>query len=295
MPAAGPPRTLKLTIAYEGTEYVGWQRQAAGISIQQRLEEALTRIEGSAVTVLGAGRTDAGVHALAQVASARVTLAHDATTLVRALNAALPADIRITSVADAPVDFHARFQARTKSYRYLIRTGSIVTPFERRYVWHLAPLLDVDAMHAAAGILLGEHDFSAFQSAGSDVGHAVRTLTASEVSSIGPRIDPRASTRPVEVPWDPLQTVAAGAPVGPLVVYDVTGTGFVRHMVRSIVGTLAEIGLGRRPVAWMGEVLAGGRRDDAGQTAPAQGLFLVGVDYGHAEASGQAATLAAGR
>src|SRR5574340_749184 len=152
MPAAGPWRTLKLTIAYEGTAYVGWQRQAAGISIQQQLEEAFARIEGQSVTVLGAGRTDAGVHALAQVASTRVTCPHDPATLVRALNAALPVDIRVTAVADMPTRFHARFHARAKCYRYLLRTGPVVGPFERRYVWHVSSPLDVDAMHAAAAL-----------------------------------------------------------------------------------------------------------------------------------------------
>ncbi len=277
MAASGPPRVLKLTIAYDGTEYVGWQRQAAGTSIQQLLEEALARIEGAAVAVIGAGRTDAGVHALGQVASARVTVPHDCRTLVRALNAALPPDVRILAVADAPPEFHARFQARAKHYRYLIRTGSIVSPFERHYVWHVPPRLDAAAMHAAAGMLLGEHDFSAFRAAGSDVEHAVRHVTVSEVRVAGHEGEPPRDASPL---WDTLAEAGAAAAAGPLIAYEVAGSGFLRHMVRTVAGTLVEIGLGRRPVAWMGEVLGGGVRTGAGQTAPALGLFLVGVDYG---------------
>lgn len=287
----GPLRTLELTIAYDGTEYVGWQRQANGVSIQQLVEEALERLEGAPVTTVGAGRTDAGVHALGQVVSTRVTFAHDPTTIVRALNATLPGDVRVLAVGDADARFHARFQARTKTYRYLIRTGSVVGPFERRFVWHVPGTLDAGAMHAAAGAVVGEHDFQAFRSAGTDVEHSVRvvlTSTVRVVDAAGAR-DGRASIPPL---WDPIAAVADVGPVGPLLAYEVTGTGFLRHMVRTLAGTLVEIGLGRRPVAWMGEVLAGRDRALAGQTAPAQGLFLVAVDYGPAPDGQAAATLA---
>src|ERR1041384_1204107 len=127
-------RTLKLTLAYDGTRFVGWQRQAEGESIQGLLEEALARFEGGPVTVHGAGRTDAGVHALGQVASVRATFDHDVATLARALNAQLPEDVRVISVEDVPADFHARFSARAKTYRYLIRNGPLALPFERQYV-----------------------------------------------------------------------------------------------------------------------------------------------------------------
>ncbi len=291
MPAAGPSRTLKLTVAYDGTAYVGWQRQVAGVSIQQQLEEALERLEGAPVPVLGAGRTDAGVHALAQVASARVTVVHDPATLLRALNALLPGDVRVTAVSDAPAGFHARFDARAKRYRYLVRTGPIVGPFERRYVWHVHARLDVEAMHRAAGLLVGTHDFSAFRSSGSDVEDAVRTLSASATCRLDHDAGAGCPTGPAGV--SPVET--PGAPRGSLIAYDVTGSGFLRHMVRSIVGTLVEIGLGRRPVAWMGDVLAARRRDAAGPTAPAHGLFLVGVDYGDLDGDGPVGALAAGR
>src|SRR6478736_244039 len=130
-------RTLKLTVAYDGTRFVGWQRQAEGESIQGLLEDALARFEGAPVTVHGAGRTDAGVHALGQVASVRVTCGHDGPTLTRALNAQLPEDLRVLAVEDVSDDFHARFSARTKTYRYMIRNAPIAMPFERAYVWHL--------------------------------------------------------------------------------------------------------------------------------------------------------------
>src|SRR5262245_17704623 len=159
-------RTLKLTLAYDGTRFVGWQRQAEGESIQGSLEDALARFEGAPVTVHGAGRTDAGVHALGQVASVRVTFAHDPPTLMRALNAQLPEDIRVLAVEDAAADFHARFSARAKAYRYQLRSGGVASPFDWAYVWHLPERLDAAAMQQAAHTLIGTHDFAALQSVG---------------------------------------------------------------------------------------------------------------------------------
>src|SRR5512134_3005869 len=150
-------RTLKITLAYDGTRLVGWQRQAEGESVQGLLEDALACFEGAPVRVHGAGRTDAGVHALGQVASAKVTFAHDPVTLVRALNAQLPEDVRVLAVEDVSQEFHARFNARSKTYRYQIRHGTIADPFERAYVWHMPERLRADAMCAAAGILIGTH------------------------------------------------------------------------------------------------------------------------------------------
>lgn len=243
-------RTLKLTLAYDGTRFVGWQRQGAGESIQGLLEDALARFEGAPVTVHGAGRTDAGVHALGQVASARVTFAHSPATLVRALNAHLPPEIRVLAVADAGDDFHARFRARSKAYRYVVRNAPVVSPFEREYVWHLPEPLALDAMQSAAAMLVGTHDFAAFRSVGAEVATTVRTMTRSE--------------------WrneDGLLT------------YEIEGDGFLRHMVRAIVGTLVEIGRGWRSPEQMRSLLQGGQRGDAGATAPPHGLFLLRVDY----------------
>jgi tRNA pseudouridine38-40 synthase len=243
-------RTLKLTLSYDGTRFVGWQRQSDGDSIQGLLEQALARFDGAPVSVHGAGRTDAGVHALGQVASARVSFAHDNATLARALNAQLPDDIRILSVEDAVDDFHARFSARSKTYRYRIRNGPIATPFERAYVWHLQEPLALDAMRHAASRIVGTRDFAAFRSVGSEVAGTVRTVTRSE--------------------W----RERSG-----LLTYEISGDGFLRHMVRAIVGTLVEIGRGWRDPADIASLLQGGTRAQAGATAPAHGLFLVRVVY----------------
>ena len=234
---------------------MGWQRQAEGDSVQSVLEDALARFEGKPVTVHGAGRTDAGVHALGQVASVEVTFTHDVTTLVRALNAQLPEDVRVLSVDDAAPGFHARFSARSKSYRYCIRNGAIASPFERAFVWHVPQPLDVGAMQEAAAGLLGRHDFSSFRSIGTEVPDAVRTLTVSAV------------------------TETRSSDTDALLTYDVSGDGFLRHMVRAIVGTLVEVGRGWRDPAQMDALLQAKDRARAGATAPPQGLFLMRVDY----------------
>ncbi len=243
-------RNLKLTLAYDGTRLVGWQRQAEGDSVQGLLETALARFEGAPVTVHGAGRTDAGVHALGQVASVTVTCGHELTTLTRALNAQLPDDVRVLSIDEVSPDFHARFSAREKTYRYQIRHGMTADPFERAFVWHLQERLDVEAMRHAAGVLVGRHDFAAFQSVGSGTRDTVRTLTRSEIADADGRLT-----------------------------YEVVGDGFLRHMVRAIVGTLVEVGRGFRTKDAMSSLLQGSARRDAGPTAPPQGLFLVRVDY----------------
>jgi tRNA pseudouridine38-40 synthase len=253
-------RTLKLTLSYDGTRLVGWQRQAEGESVQGVLEDALSRFEGAPVTVHGAGRTDAGVHALGQVASVEVGFAHDVSTLARALNAQLPEDVRILAVDEMPAGFHARFSARSKSYRYCIRNGPVASPFERPFVWHVPQPLDIEAMQVAASRLLGRHDFSSFRSSGTDVPDAVRTLDVSTMAET-----------PGVLPWR--------GDGGVLLTYEVKGDGFLRHMVRAIVGTLVEVGRGWRDPAQMDAVLQSKDRARAGATAPAQGLFLVRVDY----------------
>lgn len=245
-----PARILKLTLAYDGTRFVGWQRQADGESIQGLLEQALARFDGAPVTVHGAGRTDAGVHALGQVASAEVTSRHDVASIHRGLNASLPPDVRVAAVEDAPAGFHARFSARSKTYRYVLDTSPVASPFTRSFAWHLPERLDVEAMRKAASALVGNRDFAAFQSTGSETSGTVRTITRSDVSTHE-------------------QAVA----------YEVAGNGFLRHMVRAIAGTLVEVGRGWREPGSMAALLAAGSRAQAGPTAPAHGLFLVRVDY----------------
>ncbi len=261
-------RTLKIVLAYDGTDLVGWQRQPEGVSVQAELEEALAAIDGQKVIVIGAGRTDAGVHALGQVASCRIEHSLPTDQLARALNARLPGEIRVLRVEDAPATFHARYSARLKTYRYLILNDTLVSPFERRYVWHVPSPLDLDAMGEAARHLEGGRDFSALQGAGSATKTATRTVVFARVRLL----------EAAEMPGGSL-TLAARPDGGRLIAFEMCGSGFLRHMVRNAVGTLVEIGLGRRGTAWMAEVLASGDRSAAGPTAPASGLFLVSVDY----------------
>ena len=260
-------RTLKIVLAYDGTDLVGWQRQPTGESVQSLLETALAAIEGRAVTVVGAGRTDAGVHALGQVASCRVEHPLPVVQLARALNARLPASVRVLQVEEVPDSFHARYSAWSKTYRYLIVNDALVSPFERRYVWHVARRLDLGAMAEAARQLEGEHDFAALQGAGSATKTTIRTVAFARV-------------RPVTT-----AKIAGALPLaappggGRLIAFEVCGNGFLRHMVRNAVGTLVEIGVGKRDPSSMIDLLASGDRTLAGPTAPASGLFLVGVEY----------------
>jgi tRNA pseudouridine38-40 synthase len=250
-------RTIKLTIAYDGTGYVGWQRQASGVSIQGLLEEVLSKIDNRAVTVHGAGRTDSGVHATGQVASARLACAHDAATLMRALNANLPEAVRIFEVGVMPDEFHARFSATGKTYEYRIWNRRVVLPMLRFYTWHVPQPLDLALMQRATAAIPGEHDFAAFEGARSMTHTSVRRMTAAR--------------------W---HTAADG-----VIVFEIGGGGFLRHMVRSLVGTLVEIGHGRRDPEDVARLLATGDRATVGRTAPPEGLFLVKVEYDTKRAS----------
>src|SRR5499427_168340 len=243
-------RTVKLTIAYDGTGFVGWQRQETGESIQGLIEDALAKIDGGLVTLHGAGRTDAGVHALAQVASARIGASLDDDTLERALNANLPPAIRVNAVESVPDDFHARFSATGKTYEYRIWNGPAIPPFIRLYAWHVPQPLDVMKMNDAARAIVGEHDFAAFQGTGSRTHSTVRRVRS-----------------------------AAWRADGSAVTFEISGEGFLRHMVRSLAGTLVEVGHGRRPAGDLARLIAAPERADAGRTAPPQGLFLVSVLY----------------
>ncbi len=272
-------RTLKLTLAYDGTGFVGWQRQAEGVSIQGLVEEALGRACGAdRVPVTGAGRTDAGVHALAQTASASVETSLACADLLSAINARLPASIRVRQVEDVPASFHARFSAREKTYAYRVACASVLPPFEERYAWHVRHRLDVAAMRTALGAVVGTHDFAALQAAGSETSGTVRTIHAAELLA-GPL---RAG--PVGSGWDSSSAtgIAAAAPAltdGELLTILLRGDGFLRHMVRTIAGTLIEVGRGRWPAGAMRAVLESADRTRAGPTAPPQGLFLVSVGY----------------
>lgn len=247
-------RSLKLTLAYDGTAYAGWQRQANGLSIQQVVEEAFGPLfpdSGHELPVVeGASRTDAGVHALGQVASVQVDLTLTTSAIQRALNARLPGDIRVLDVADATPAFHARAHSVGKAYRYRIETTPVLSPFDRHYVWHAPWIRDVDVMQRAAAVCLGRHDFVSFQAGGSTVRETVRTIHRFDVSRAGSEI-----------------------------VIDIEGDGFLRHMVRALVGTLGEMSSGARPADSMPAILEARDRQAAGPTAPPQGLTLVSVAF----------------
>jgi tRNA pseudouridine38-40 synthase len=230
---------------------VGWQRQGAGESIQGLVEGALSAIDGRAVTLHGAGRTDAGVHAVGQVATARIASPIEDWQLHRALNAHLPKTIRVTELTTVPDDFHARFSATGKTYEYRIWNGRTMPPFIRNYAWHVIERLDLSLMQEASRAIPGEHDFAAFRSARSLNHTTVREITRAAWRNEG------------------AQTL----------VFEIAGKGFLRYMVRSLVGTLVEIGRGQRPAGDIARLLAAPDRSQAGRTAPARGLFLMKVDY----------------
>jgi tRNA pseudouridine38-40 synthase len=270
-------RTLKFTLAYDGTAYRGWQRQAGGVSIQGLLEEALSRIEGSPATVHGAGRTDAGVHALGQVASAVVSTSLGLRTLRRALNATLPPDVRVVEVDERPEGFHARFSATGKTYEYWLFEGDVQLPFARAWSWHRPYALDAAAMDRAARGLVGTMDFAVFQSTGTDVTSSVRTVTHASVRTEPVHAGPEAFADGHEEPRADAR----------FVVIRVQADGFLRHMVRAIAGTLVEIGERRRHADSMPALIASRHRAAAGATAPALGLVLVRVEYGTPTMSGR--------
>jgi len=269
-PASRRVATFKITLAYDGTGFVGWQRQATGTSIQGLLEDALRELDGRDVAVAGAGRTDAGVHALGQVASVSLERQIDADTLRRAMNAKLPPAVRVVATEDAPGDFHARFGARAKTYRYRLWNADVISPFERTYAWHVPDALDVERMAAAARLIEGRHDFAAFQAAGSLAKTTVRDIASS-------RIVPKRST--TEDTEDTDLRILSALCGGELIQYEITGGGFLRHMVRSIVGSLVEVGRGRRAVESLEDAMRSHDRGTVGPTAPAEGLFLVRVVY----------------
>ena len=244
--------TFRLTLEYDGSDFAGWQSQRQGErTVQDTLGAALAEIAGQPVRVRGAGRTDAGVHAEGQVAAVTLATRLDAATLARALNAKLPVDVAVVAACAAAEGFDPRREARSKLYRYAIWNGAAPSPLRRRRSHHVRESLDVGAMRSAAAGLLGRHDFASFQAAGSTVGPTTRSLTRAAVE---------------------------GEARGDLRV-ELEGDGFLRHMVRNVVGTLLEIGLGRRDPDSLPALLAARDRAAAGPTAPACGLTLVRVDY----------------
>jgi tRNA pseudouridine38-40 synthase len=246
-------RCIKITLAYDGTDYHGWQVQPGLPTIQGVLEQVISEIEGLPVQVSGSGRTDAGVHALGQVAAFGIRNPIPLPNLRKAMNRLLPAAIRVLSADEAPHDFHPRHDALAKTYEYRIFRDEVCPPFERRYVHHFPYPLDVNRLMRAAAVFEGEQDFSAF--AASDERDAlgaskVRTIDSSRAEVSGERL-----------------------------YYRVRGSGFLKHMVRNLVGTLLEVGKGNVGEEEIRAFLCPGCADKAGATAPACGLFLVSVEY----------------
>ena len=264
------PRTLKLVIAYDGTNYAGWQRQINGLAIQQVIEEEIATIVGVHNPLNAAGRTDSGVHAAAQVASITIDHPISCDELLRALNARLKdGDIRIRAIEVMPDRWDARIFAKSKTYRYAIWNGALPNPFIRHVVWHVPQPLDFDRMQRAAASLIGEHDFAAFQGGGSDVMTTKRRILAAELTVMNIHTD-----QPIA-----LSPLASALDDGRLLRFEIHGSGFLRHMVRTITGTLADIGRGRMEVEEMAAIIASRDRRRAGQTAPPHGLTLWKVDY----------------
>ena len=247
-------RWLKLTLAYDGTDFCGWQVQPNQRSVQGVLQEILQQITGENVHAIGSGRTDSGVHALGQVVGLSTNSELSPKVLMRALNAELPPDISVQSVEPAAEGFHAIRDARRKHYRYQIDDGRVPEVFERRYLWQVYQELDVGAMQRSARALVGTHDFCSFESKGAEREDSIRTVYE-------------------------LHIRRGEADQRHRITIDVHGNGFLYNMVRAIVGTLYEVGRHNQPETWPANVLSARNREDAGMTAPAQGLFLVSVEY----------------
>jgi tRNA pseudouridine38-40 synthase len=252
-------RTIKLTLAYDGTDLAGWQTQRDGPTVQATLEAAIQKITGMRTSTLASGRTDAGVHALGQVVSFRTTTHLSTEVLRRAINSELPRSMAVLDITEAQSTFHATHDTLRKRYRYVIDNAPIRDVFSRRYAWHFsARRLDAEVMQRAARALIGTHDFSSFETTGAPRKTSVRTVYNLWVErGRGEREH--------------------------FVTVEIEANGFLYNMVRTIVGTLVDVGRGAKPESWPGEVLQAKDRRRAGRTAPPQGLFLVCVQYPPAE------------
>jgi len=266
-----PPRWLKLTVAYDGRAYAGWQIQPDKPTVQGAVQATWQKLTLETVSVTAAGRTDAGVHALGQIVGVSTKTRLTNNDLLRGLNALSPEDIKVIAVEDAPEKFHATYDAIGKTYRYQIHNARTPSVFDRHYAWHYPQPLDAEAMNRAGQALVGRHDFSSFESAGSERPDSIRTIHQLTVV----RTHIAAFLRNVS-PSD-AQHHALDSP--DRITIEVSGDGFLYNMVRTIVGTLVDVGMGKHDPSWVAEVLATKDRRRAGQTAPPQGLFLVEVQY----------------
>lgn len=249
-------RRLKLILQYDGTRYSGWQKQNGSATLQESLEKTITKLTRETVTLQGASRTDAGVHALGQVAHFDDAGRFPLGKYAQALNALLPDDVAVISAEEVPATFHARFDAQAKWYRYRVRNLSRKTIFNRSYAWQITVPLDLQKMQQAAASFIGEHDFTSFKTFSSqnrDTSN-LRTISKLDIAQKGEEI-----------------------------LFDIEGNGFLYKMVRGMVGSLVEVGRGKFPPEWIREVLEKRDRPAAGPNAPAHGLFLMQVYYAAGE------------
>jgi len=244
-------KNFKITIEYDGSEYHGWQRQAASRTIQGEIEKALATMTENRISVTGSGRTDAGVHALNQTANFRCATMLPPEVFLKGLNSLLPNDIVITSCESAPDQFHARYDVKSKTYHYRILNRPLPAAICRQYAWHIRKKLDLNAMQDALSCIVGRHDFKAFEGSGSPRNDSIRSILAVDLFKTD----------------------------NEYLVLTIEGEGFLRFMVRNIVGTIVDVGLGKISPDEFKQILVSKNRNLAGITAPAHGLFLVDVKY----------------
>lgn len=254
-------RHLKGIVQYKGTNYHGWQVQPNGVTIQGALEQTISAITNEQTKVLAAGRTDAGVHALGQVIAFKTSSSLNLYRLKRAINALLPEDIRVIELTEADMTFHPRFDAKMKSYLYLINLGSFASPFIADFIWPVPYRLEVYKMIKESKSLLGRQDFSAFMGSRTDIQNPIRYVYAIDIY------------QSEELPF------LNSSLKGDFIMFEIISDGFLRHMVRNIVGTLIDIGRGRLSEGSLKRILLSKDRKEAGITAPAKGLFLNKVYY----------------
>lgn len=244
-------RNIRILIEYDGTNYHGWQVQPNAVSIQETIQDRLRTITQEDVRVIASGRTDAGVHAVGQVAHFHTDSRLHLNDIQRGLNGLLPADIAVKRICEVDKDFHARYSAKNKKYRYVIFNDRFPSPLCRNFSWHIPFKLDVDEMKKALQCLIGRHDFSSFKASGCNSRTSIR-----EVLSVSLGKNPRG-----------------------FVIFEIEANAFLKQMVRNIVGTMVDVGQGKSRASLFEEIFQSGDRKRAGRTAPPQGLFLVKVEY----------------
>lgn len=288
---ASATNTWKITLAYDGADFCGWQSQPGRRTVQGVFEEAWHEISGEQVRVTASGRTDSGVHAMGQVVGLETASDLPAERVLGGLNAKLPEDVSVVSVEHAPEGFHAQHQAKWKRYRYAIHNDRRPPVALRRNAWHVPQRLDLEAMNRAGQSLVGTQDFASLESVGSPRESTVRTVFSVEVRRYLPNTLPSGGSatakqenigRGGQGGFADLHVLGLPVPafeLDSLITIDVVGDGFLYNMVRTIAGSLVHVGAGRKPPGWMQEMLFAKDRREAGQTAPAHGLTLVEVGY----------------